>query len=197
MEFHFSDYKMPFTEQISNLIISHNPVLLLLPFTLCQHSFYYFFFSTFPLLLLPGAVDLDKIADKKDRQRLEEMINNFGQTPCQLLKTPHPKRQSAIEKKKGAQNIFNFLGKGGLKAFFVEVRLICWCLEVVVEPDAFGRCQSFSKSSRLTLFSIVLIFVISHFAWLFWSSLKSQNTNKAAWWYLSFWHLGKYCSDLF
>ncbi|KAJ8020057.1 Neurobeachin-like protein 1 [Holothuria leucospilota] len=70
-----------------------------------------------------GAVDLEKIANEEDRKRTEQMINNFGQTPCQLLKEPHPKRKAIDEKKRGVQfdNIFNFLGKGGLKAFFVEV----------------------------------------------------------------------------
>ncbi|XP_053326637.1 neurobeachin-like protein 1 isoform X2 [Spea bombifrons] len=44
-----------------------------------------------------GAVDLDAIADEKERKALEGMINNFGQTPCQLLKEPHPVRLSAEE----------------------------------------------------------------------------------------------------
>lgn len=34
----------------------------------------------------PGAVDLDALTDDKERKALEGMINNFGQTPCQLLK---------------------------------------------------------------------------------------------------------------
>eukprot|EP00061_Rhincodon_typus_P016025 g44018.t1 len=35
-----------------------------------------------------GAVDLDAVADEKERKALEGMISNFGQTPCQLLKEP-------------------------------------------------------------------------------------------------------------
>ncbi|NWT92917.1 NBEL1 protein, partial [Vidua macroura] len=31
-----------------------------------------------------GAVDLDALTDEKERKALEGMINNFGQTPCQL-----------------------------------------------------------------------------------------------------------------
>uniref|UniRef100_A0A8C4XCF7 Neurobeachin-like protein 2 n=1 Tax=Erpetoichthys calabaricus TaxID=27687 RepID=A0A8C4XCF7_ERPCA len=42
-----------------------------------------------------GAVDLDAIADETERKALEGMISNFGQTPCQLLKEPHPKRLTA------------------------------------------------------------------------------------------------------
>ncbi|XP_025416195.1 neurobeachin-like protein 1 isoform X1 [Sipha flava] len=48
-----------------------------------------------------GAVDLDAIVDPIEREAVEGMINNFGQTPSQLLKEPHPQRLSvdkAIEK---------------------------------------------------------------------------------------------------
>ncbi|XP_050525286.1 neurobeachin-like protein 2 [Daktulosphaira vitifoliae] len=39
-----------------------------------------------------GAVDLDAISDPIEREALEGMINNFGQTPSQLLREPHPSR---------------------------------------------------------------------------------------------------------
>uniref|UniRef100_A0A672J9K9 Neurobeachin-like protein 2 n=1 Tax=Salarias fasciatus TaxID=181472 RepID=A0A672J9K9_SALFA len=42
-----------------------------------------------------GAVDLDAIANENERKALEGIISNFGQTPCQLLKEPHPPRMSA------------------------------------------------------------------------------------------------------
>lgn len=55
--------------------------LLNILFSLC------FFFSTLHLSSCdPGAVDLDALTDEKERKALEGMINNFGQTPCQLLK---------------------------------------------------------------------------------------------------------------
>uniref|UniRef100_A0A3B4ADB3 Neurobeachin-like protein 2 n=1 Tax=Periophthalmus magnuspinnatus TaxID=409849 RepID=A0A3B4ADB3_9GOBI len=41
------------------------------------------------------AVDLDAIANETERKALEGIISNFGQTPCQLLKEPHPPRMSA------------------------------------------------------------------------------------------------------
>uniref|UniRef100_A0A336KCC2 CSON006833 protein n=1 Tax=Culicoides sonorensis TaxID=179676 RepID=A0A336KCC2_CULSO len=44
-----------------------------------------------------GAVDLDKIKDDKEREAVEGMINNFGQTPSQLLREPHPKRLTIDE----------------------------------------------------------------------------------------------------
>ena len=77
-----------------------------------------------------GAVDLDAIKDDIQRQAVEGMINNFGQTPCQLLKEPHPQRRLAsseeVTRSKGLMraqpnfhNLFEHLNE--LKAFFVEV----------------------------------------------------------------------------
>nr|XP_054599164.1 neurobeachin-like protein 1 isoform X1 [Nothobranchius furzeri] len=72
-----------------------------------------------------GAVDLDAITDEKERKAVEGMISNFGQTPCQLLKEPHPVRlsQEEVEKRKSKMdscplNMFEQLSD--LKSFFVE-----------------------------------------------------------------------------
>ncbi|XP_006862088.1 PREDICTED: neurobeachin-like protein 1 [Chrysochloris asiatica] len=72
-----------------------------------------------------GAVDLDALTDEKERKALEGMINNFGQTPCQLLKEPHPPRLSAEEAVQkhtrtdtSTLNLFQHLPE--LKSFFVE-----------------------------------------------------------------------------
>lgn len=51
--------------------------------------------NIFHYLSYEGAVDLDKITDEVDRKATESQIQNFGQTPCQLLTTPHPKRHSS------------------------------------------------------------------------------------------------------
>jgi len=37
---------------------------------------------------------LDSIKDDKERRQIESIINNFGQTPTQLLNEPHPPRLS-------------------------------------------------------------------------------------------------------
>ncbi len=37
---------------------------------------------------------MDAIDDSTEREAVEGMINNFGQTPSQLLKEPHPQRLS-------------------------------------------------------------------------------------------------------
>lgn len=44
-----------------------------------------------------GAVDLDKIQNDMEREAVEGMINNFGQTPSQLMRDPHPRRISQEE----------------------------------------------------------------------------------------------------
>uniref|UniRef100_K7FGC5 Neurobeachin-like protein 2 n=1 Tax=Pelodiscus sinensis TaxID=13735 RepID=K7FGC5_PELSI len=72
-----------------------------------------------------GAVDLDALTDEKERKALEGMINNFGQTPCQLLKEPHPVRLSVEEVLQRqtksdslSLNLFQHLPE--LKSFFIE-----------------------------------------------------------------------------
>ncbi|KAG9477212.1 hypothetical protein GDO78_002552 [Eleutherodactylus coqui] len=77
------------------------------------------------MLVTSGAVDLDAIADEKERKAIEGMINNFGQTPCQLLKEPHPTRLSAEEAllkqtklDNGTLNLFQNLTE--LKSFFIK-----------------------------------------------------------------------------
>ncbi|XP_061652888.1 neurobeachin-like protein 1 isoform X2 [Phyllopteryx taeniolatus] len=72
-----------------------------------------------------GAVDLDAITDEKERKALEGMISNFGQTPCQLLKEPHPIRlsQEEVEKRKALLDscpLVMFEHLNNLKSFFVE-----------------------------------------------------------------------------
>ena len=49
--------------------------------------------NLFYYLTYEGAVDIDKISDAVERQGIIDQINNFGQTPTQLFKKPHPKRQ--------------------------------------------------------------------------------------------------------
>ena len=50
-------------------------------------------YNMFHYLSYEGSVDLDKITDEVDRKATESHIQNFGQTPSQLLvKEPHPIR---------------------------------------------------------------------------------------------------------
>ncbi|XP_031760024.1 neurobeachin-like protein 2 isoform X1 [Xenopus tropicalis] len=72
-----------------------------------------------------GVVDLDAIADETERKALEGIISNFGQTPCQLFKEPHPPRMTAEHAARRlsrmdtySPNVFENLAE--LKSFFVE-----------------------------------------------------------------------------
>lgn len=81
--------------------------------------------NVFYYVTYEGAVDLDAIQNPRERASLEGMINNFGQTPTQLLKEPHPKcltfeeAVSRNHKLGRPMSIFYFLTD--LKPFFVEV----------------------------------------------------------------------------
>ncbi|KAK3083537.1 hypothetical protein FSP39_025014, partial [Pinctada imbricata] len=72
-----------------------------------------------------GAVDLDAVKDDNERKALEGMINNFGQTPCQLLKDAHPRRHTMEEvifrsiKFDKPLSVFQFVDH--IKVFYVEV----------------------------------------------------------------------------
>lgn len=48
--------------------------------------------NVFYFLTYEGAIKIDSIKDPIERQSIEDQINNFGQTPSQLLLTPHPAR---------------------------------------------------------------------------------------------------------
>ncbi|KJE96189.1 neutral sphingomyelinase activation associated factor [Capsaspora owczarzaki ATCC 30864] len=48
--------------------------------------------NVFYYLTYDGAVDIDAISDPVMRQAVEQQIASFGQTPCKLLNTPHPRR---------------------------------------------------------------------------------------------------------
>jgi len=52
-------------------------------------------YNTFSHMSYEGSVDLDKIEDPQERASAEHQILNFGQTPTQLFKTPHPQRKPA------------------------------------------------------------------------------------------------------
>ena len=44
---------------------------------------------------------MDSISNSADREAIEGIINNFGQTPCQLLTKPHPVRKTTAEVAQG------------------------------------------------------------------------------------------------
>ena len=48
--------------------------------------------NVFHHLSYQGAIDIDRIDDPVHRQAVIGIINNFGQTPVQIFKRPHPQR---------------------------------------------------------------------------------------------------------
>ncbi|XP_016095948.1 neurobeachin-like protein 1 [Sinocyclocheilus grahami] len=99
-----------------DFIYKHRKALFLSPFKCSKMKL---------SVVVLGAVDLDAITDEKERKAVEGMISNFGQTPCQLLKEPHPVRLSLEELEKRRSrldscplNIFEHLTE--LKSFFIE-----------------------------------------------------------------------------
>ena len=49
-------------------------------------------YNCFHPLSYRGAVDLENITDESERAASTAIIHNFGQTPLQIFKTPHPHR---------------------------------------------------------------------------------------------------------
>ena len=52
--------------------------------------------NVFYPLTYEGAVDLDAISDARERAATESQINNFGNTPSQLLDRPHAPRAAKL-----------------------------------------------------------------------------------------------------
>ena len=55
--------------------------------------------NVFYHLTYEGAIDIDAIADPKERASIEMQINEFGQTPRQLFTERHPCRNDPLETK--------------------------------------------------------------------------------------------------
>jgi WD40 repeat protein len=63
-------------------------------------------FNVFYYMTYEGSVDPDAAADPVLRDSMISQIYNFGQTPSQLLKVPHPRRAAAQEGKKSKSKSF-------------------------------------------------------------------------------------------
>lgn len=75
-----------------------------------------------------GMVDLDSIKDPVQRAATEGIINNFGQTPCQLLKEPHPRRlslEASLTSRPDSRPPSLFLCLQNFKAYVIEAPLSC------------------------------------------------------------------------
>jgi hypothetical protein len=81
--------------------------------------------NVFYFLTYEGMVDIDAIKDEAERRATEAQINNFGQTPVQLLKKPHPPRHSlrALFEQSGADAVPQqlFARPEQLHSFFAQL----------------------------------------------------------------------------
>jgi hypothetical protein len=75
--------------------------------------------NVFQALTYEGAVDLNKIDDEGYKSSVIGAISNFGQTPKQLLKRPHQKRQlrDTLYKPFGKVKMFNIVSTKNLSNF--------------------------------------------------------------------------------
>ncbi|KAH9262136.1 hypothetical protein BASA82_000814 [Batrachochytrium salamandrivorans] len=72
--------------------------------------------NVFHYLSYGGAVDIDKIADTVEKQATIGIIHNFGQTPQQLFKKPHPRRASDVIQNQAISDIWMSAGSDKLMA---------------------------------------------------------------------------------
>ncbi|XP_075884079.1 neurobeachin-like protein 2 isoform X3 [Nelusetta ayraudi] len=115
-----------------------------------------------------GAVDLDAIANETERKALEGIISNFGQTPCQLLKEPHPPRMSAENATRRQArldtvplNIFEQLAK--LRPF---VEVVCDGLPLVQAVVPKNQTRSFIIQGSDILVTVSSNGLIGTHSWL-------------------------------
>ncbi|XP_034144562.1 neurobeachin-like protein 2 isoform X2 [Esox lucius] len=115
-----------------------------------------------------GAVDLDAIANETERKALEGIISNFGQTPCQLLKEPHPPRMSAESASRRQArmdtlppNLFEQLDK--LRSF---VEVVCDGLPLVQAVVPRNQNRSFIIPGSDVLVTVSLNGLIGTHSWL-------------------------------
>ncbi|KAI8919981.1 hypothetical protein DFJ77DRAFT_223151 [Powellomyces hirtus] len=75
--------------------------------------------NVFYYLTYEGAINIDSIKDPVERRSIEDQINNFGQTPSQLFKKPHPARRPAVS---AAANRTLFSSPQNHKSYLIEVK---------------------------------------------------------------------------
>ncbi|KAK3746418.1 hypothetical protein QZH41_012767, partial [Actinostola sp. cb2023] len=63
--------------------------------------------NVFYYLTYEGAVDLDSITEPNERASLEAQILEFGQTPKQLFRSPHPRRIASPSSTNGLQHVLD------------------------------------------------------------------------------------------
>ena len=103
--------------------------------------------NVFHHLTYEGAVDIDAIDDEVERTATIGIINNFGQTPKQLFKRPHPQKKTAF-RSASSRALCKGVSFSRLTMCAHPVKQICAPVgEVVVLPS--GRMHVCAVGQRL------------------------------------------------
>ena len=109
------------------------------------------------------------------------MINNFGQTPCQLLKEPHPKRLSPEEailakKKKKPPSLMATMPDW--KPYLLDLGTLSTDKDPVVYINAPGWRRHFSQNSPdSTVITISSSGVVGIHQWIFQDNKTCYNLD--------------------
>ncbi|KAI8824082.1 uncharacterized protein EV422DRAFT_305900 [Fimicolochytrium jonesii] len=105
--------------------------------------------NVFYYLTYEGAINIDAIEDPVERRSIEDQINNFGQTPSQLFKKPHPRRSPAVK----ANNSHLFTNPQDYRSYIIEtprgpeIQFIAACGDGRGDGSAGGADKSRSSAA--------------------------------------------------
>ncbi len=97
-------------------------------------------------------VDLGTIKDDKERRQIESIINNFGQTPTQLLFDPHPHRLSLDAARKALARGFTatFTGRRIVVGLFEHLTALkAHSVDICKDPVVFVGTPSIQTKALL------------------------------------------------
>ncbi|KAJ3091929.1 Neurobeachin-like protein 1 [Quaeritorhiza haematococci] len=101
--------------------------------------------NVFYYLTYEGAINIDLIKDPHERRSIEDQIINFGQTPSQLLKKPHPKRFS--RKMHTKPTLFG--GSKLHKSYVLQLRRACIDFVGVCGNETSGASAGYSANNKV------------------------------------------------
>ena len=138
-------------------------------------------FNVFYYCTYEGAVNLDAIEDPEEREAVEGMINNFGQTPCQLMKEPHPQRMSleeSVSAKKRQKPPDLMLTIPDWKPWLLDLGTLSTDKDPVVFINAPGWRRHFSQNSTdSTVITISSSGIIGIHQWVFQDNKTGYNLD--------------------
>ncbi|KAJ3168830.1 Neurobeachin-like protein 1 [Geranomyces variabilis] len=106
--------------------------------------------NVFYYLTYEGAINIDSVKDPVERRSIEDQINNFGQTPSQLFKKPHPVRRP----RNVATESTLFTSPQSHRSYLIELKQPAHVLFVGVSGGQMGSAQSDSNSTGGRLITV-------------------------------------------